>query len=117
MSHLKEALQISFSISGAIPTSTTVVRYPVVTQVTFPADLTSSLGVLAGTHPSQGVALTIQEDAADIAYILIDTAGTVSFITVGGTSKTILVGSILTIDTPANTYGATELGVTLIGDR
>lgn len=83
------------------PTSSQVIdTMAVVREIDLPANLAGSLG-LVGTNPTSTFVMELKDDGTTIATISISTSGVFTFATIGGTAKTVLVGSELSLVAPA----------------
>ena len=106
-----------FSIRfGGTPAASEVMDiFEVGREVTFPADLSGSVGSV-GVSPTATFAIEVKDDGTKIADISISTGGVFTFTTVGNTAKTVAVSSKLTFVSQAG-VDATILDVvfTLMG--
>jgi hypothetical protein len=100
----------------ATPTTDEVIEtLMIVREVTLPASLTGSVGII-GTNPTGSFVLSLQDDAVEIATITIATNGAYTFATIGGVSKVIAAGSALTLVAPTGVDAtAANATFTLLG--
>lgn len=121
MSHLKEAVTLSFTVDTP-STNTYELIFPSVTKFTFPSNMGSdSKGyTLTGTNPTTSIDYTVYEHigAAQVGTIAISAAGAITFTTTSGNPYTIDVGDVVTIQAPSDLKTFTKpFGVSLVGER
>lgn len=85
---------------------------------TLPANLAGILQSYVGTNPTATFALDIKKNGATIATISVSTLGVVTATTVGGTTKSIAAGDVITVIGPAGADAtAANMSFTVIGAR
>lgn len=86
-------------------------------DITLPADLAGSLGQV-GTNPTATFDLLLKDDGTTIATISISTGGVFTFTTVGGTTKSIATGSVLTLVAPTSVDATVaDMTMTVLGSE
>lgn len=100
-----------FSFSDQ-PDPDTVIRIiPIVRDITIPADMTGSLGIVE-VNPDLDYPIDVTVDTVSIGTITIQTDGTFVFETDGGTAKDVSAGSFLRfVSPPASPAITSILGV------
>ena len=82
------------------PTSTQVLEtVPIPRDIEIPANMAASVGIV-GTNPTSSFVMTLKDDGSTIGTVTISTGGVFTFATSGGSAKTVLAGSILTLEAP-----------------
>lgn len=98
------------------PTSSQVLdTIMAVRDIDLPANLVGSLGRV-GTNPTSSFVMNLKDDGTTIGTITVSTSGVFTFATTGGTVKTILAGSVVTLVAPASADATVaNMTMTLLG--
>lgn len=85
---------------------------------TFPANFSGFIQSYVGTNPTATFDLDVRNNGVSIGTISVSTGGVVAATTVGGTSKAVVAGDVITIVAPVTPDAtAADMAFTLIGDR
>lgn len=89
----------AFAVSSIL-TNEILLDHPAVSAFTFPANFAGSQASV-GTNPAASFIMTVLKNGATVGTITISTAGVTGFATTGGSSISVAVGDVITVQAPA----------------